>query len=145
MKFHVSRWRYWWGYSAVFLLVLLAIWFTDRAQDVESYVVGGVALAFFVILEFVVRRESVRFLSGGIEVHRGNEVESFAFSSISEASPVQTGFQGVLRFGDVLIRIPGREVVLKSFSEPGRIAKAIGTRIHVSHELHGHHKGGPHV
>ena len=145
MKFHISRWQYWWGYAAVFLLVLLAIWFTDRAQDFQSYIVGGIALALFVILEFVIRRELVKFTEDGIEIRHGREVESFGFESIADASPIQTGFQGVLRFGNVLIKTPGREIVLKNFEEPGKIARAIGTRIHVTHELHGHHKGGPGV
>jgi hypothetical protein len=145
MKFHISRWQYWWGYLAVFLLVLLAIWFTDRAQDFQSYIAGGIALIVLVVFEFIVRKEKVRFAEDGIEIIRGKDVEKISFDSVSDASAIQTALQSVLRFGDVLIKIPNREIVLNNFEEPGKIARAIGTRIHVTHELHGHHKGGPRV
>lgn len=145
MKFHISRWQYWWGYLVVFLLVLLAIWFTDRAQDLQSYVAGGIALIILLVFEFIVRKEKVRFADDGIEIVRGKDVENVSFDSISDASALQTALQSVLRCGDVVIKVPNREIVLKNFEEPGRIARAIGTRIHVSHELHGHHKGGPRV
>lgn len=145
MKFHISRWQYWWGYLVVFLLVLLAIWFTDRAQDLQSYVAGGIALIILLVFEFIVRKEKVRFADDGIEIIRGKEVENVSFDSISDASAIQSALQSVLRCGDVVIKVPNREIVLKNFEEPGRIARAIGTRIHVSHELHGHHKGGPRV
>ena len=145
MKFHISRWQYWWGYLAVFLLVLLAIWFTDRAQDSQSYIAGGIALIILLVFESIVRKEKVRFADDGIEIVRGKDVEMISFDSISDASSIQSALQSVLRCGDVLIKVPNREVVLKNFEEPGRIARAIGTRIHVSHELHGHHKGGPRV
>ncbi len=145
MKFHISRWQYWWGYLVVFLLVLLAIWFTDRAQDLQSYVAGGIALIILLVFEFIVRKEKVRFADDGIEIIRGKDVENVSFDSISDASAIQSALQSVLRCGDVVIKVPNREIVLKNFEEPGRIARAIGTRIHVSHELHGHHKGGPRV
>lgn len=145
MKFHISRWQYWWGYLVVFLLVLLAIWFTDRAQDLQSYVAGGIALIILLVFEFIVRKEKVRFADDGIEIIRGKDVENVSFDSISDASAIQSALQSVLRCGDVVIKVPNREIVLNNFEEPGRIARAIGTRIHVSHELHGHHKGGPRV
>lgn len=129
----------------VFLLVLLAIWFTDRAQDFQSYVAGGIALVIFVVFEFVIRREQVRFGENGIEIIRGKDVETISFDSVSDASAMQTSLQSVLRFGDVLIKSSKGEIVLKNFEEPGKIARAVGTRIHVTHELHGHHKGGPHL
>ncbi len=145
MKFHISRWQYWWGYLAVLLLVFLASWFTDRAQDLQSYIAGGIALIIFVVFEFIVRKEKVRFAEDGIEIIRGKDIERVSFGSVSDASAIQTALQSVLRFGDVLIKVPNREIVLKNFEEPGKIARAIGTRIHVTHELHGHHKGGPRV
>jgi hypothetical protein len=145
MKFHISRWRYWWGYAVAFLLVMLAIWFTDRASDAQSYVAGGIAIAVFFVFEVLIRREQVRFVENGIDIARGKEVRHVSYNSISDASAIQTAWQSVLRFGDVLIKKPGEEIVLKNFVEPGKIARAIGTRIHVSHELHEHHKGGLHV
>ena len=141
MKFHISRWKYWWGYTVVFLLVLLAIWFTDRAQDFQSYVAIVIAIVLFVVFEVFIRREKVKFVEDGIEIIRGKDVEKVSFDSVSDSSAIQTGLKSVLNFGDVLIKIPARDIVLKDFEEPGRIARAIGTRIHVSHELHGHHKG----
>ena len=145
MRFHVSRWLYWWAYLAVFLLILLAIWFTDRAQDFESYVAGGIGLLIFIIFEFVVRKEQIKFIEDGVEIRHGKSSEIVLFNSISDASVIQTPFQSVLRYGDVLIKTPGREIVLKNFEEPVKISRAISTRIHIAHELHSHHKGGPHV
>ncbi len=148
MGFHISRWRYWWGYAVVFLLVLLAIWFTDRAADNASWVSGTVAIALFVILEFVIRLERIRITDSEIEIRRGlfgKSIQRLPYGSVSSVSAVQTFLKKTLRYGDLMIKTAGDEIVLLNFQDPAKIERAVGRRIHKFHETHPHHAVEPHV
>jgi uncharacterized membrane protein YdbT with pleckstrin-like domain len=149
MGFHISRWRYWWGYTVVFILVLAAIWFTDRAADAASWITGIVALISFIIFEFIIRRERIAITDSGVEVRRGifkAEVTSIPYEKIAAVSTSQTVLQNVLRFGDVQIDTSSpAEIVLIGFEEPGKIERQISSRLHEVHEEHEHHKAEPHV
>src|SRR5574341_1912391 len=129
MKFHISRWRYWWAYLAVFLLVLAAIWLTDNGKDAASWTVGIIALALFILLEFVIRSERI-IINDAIEIRRfRKEPVSISFVSISDAAVSQTTLQHILRYGDVLIKSSSGEVLLSRFEEPLKIEKLIQQKI----------------
>jgi len=145
MKFHISRWRYWWAYLTIFILVLLAIWLTDNGMDSLSWVSGGGGLVLFVIMEFVIRMEKINIADSGVEFRNGKDVTILQYSSISDVSLTQSFFQHLLRFGDVQIKMPGSEVVLKGFEEAAKIEKVISMNIHKVHEGHEHHAKEPHV
>ena len=141
MKFHLSRWRYWWGYSVVFLLIMLAIWFTDRARDKASWVVGGFALILFLILEGLIRFERLKVTEAGIEYRKGKSVSRLSYDSVSKLSTDQSVWQSVLRYGTLVVHSPRGDLVLFSFQDPRKIEKAINKMLHKWHEAHPHHKG----
>jgi len=138
MSFHISRWRYWWAYLLVFLLVLSAIWLTDNGKDAASWAVGVIALVMFIILEFVIRLERL-VINDAVEIRRfRKEATSIPFVSISNAAAVQTTAQHILRYGDVIIKSSSGEVLLANFEEPVKIEKLISQKIKAVHESHAH-------
>jgi len=138
MSFHISRWRYWWAYLIVFLLVLAAIWLTDNGKDIASWTVGIFALVLFVIFEFVIRLERV-VINNSVEIRRfRKETTSIPFSSISNVTATQTTLQHLLRYGDVIIKSSSGEVLLSNFEEPVKIEKLISQKIKAVHESHEH-------
>ena len=148
MRFHISRWRYWWGYAVVFLLVLLAIWFTDLAADTASWITGSIAIVIFLVFEFLIRLERIKITEADVKIIKGVFTRStthLSYSSIAGVSSIQTLLQKILRFGNVKIDTPGSEIVLLSYQDPPKIEKAISTYLHKLHEMHAHHAGRPHV
>ncbi len=124
MKFHLSRWKFWWAYALVFVLIMLAIWFTDRANDASSYVAGGIAILLFIVFEIIIRRERINVVDTGIEYRKGKNIKHFPFSSISSVELSQSAFQKLVRSGDV--HIQGHEhIILKGFEEVNKIVKAV--------------------
>jgi len=151
MKFHISRWRFWWGYTVVFVLVMLAIWFTDKGADAASWIVALLAIALIVVLELMIRMEQVTITDVSIEYRAGllsKNINRATYSSISNVAAHQTFFQRVFRFGDVHIDTPGSskvEISLNNFSDASKIQKMISDNIHKAHETHAHHTKKPHV
>ncbi len=147
MKFHISRWRYWWGYVVVFLLVMLAIWFTDRAADAPAWIIGSLAVVLFIVLEIVIRLERIVVGDSEIELRKGilsKSIIRISLNKVSNVSISQSVLQRILRYGDVEIDTPGgptAEIVLKGFEEAGKIERLVSERIHKVHEAHEHHKG----
>jgi uncharacterized membrane protein YdbT with pleckstrin-like domain len=148
--FHISRWRYGWGYIVVFSLVIIAIWFTDHGGDTASYIAGGLALVLFFLLEILVRMERLVISDSGIKLRKGflsKNVTRVAYSTISNVSVSQSVFQRLLRYGDIEIDTPGgptAEIVLLKFQDAGKIERLISSYIHEAHAKHTHHSG-PHV
>jgi len=151
MKFHISRWRFWWAYFIVILLAMLAIWLNDRGYDRSVWISAVFALILFVILEFMIRLERVDITDAQIELRRGifsKDVTRVMYHSISDVTARQTFLQRILRFGDVEIDTPGSpkaEIVLTGFEEAAKIDAIISGHIHRVHEAHEHHATGPHV
>ncbi|GEM_PF-2201508 len=136
MKFHISRWRYWYGYLLVLILVLLAIWFSDKAFDRASWISGGVALVLFLILEFLIRSERVFIDGEHIEFRSGifsKESTKVSCKSISNVSVSQSLLQRLLRFGDVEIRSTGGDYVLNGFEEPNKIERLLSAHLKHKH------------
>lgn len=132
MKFHISRWKYWWVYLLVVVLVLLAIWFSDKAFDKASWISGGVALVLFLILEFLIRSERVLIDGEHIEFRSGifsKESTKVSCKSISNVSVSQSLLQRLLRFGDVEIRSTGGDYVLTGFEEPNKIERLLSVHL----------------
>ncbi|MEM3154123.1 MAG: PH domain-containing protein [Candidatus Woesearchaeota archaeon] len=144
MAFHISRWRYWWAYLVVILLVLYAIWLTDRAADVASWIVGSVAFVLFVIMEVMIRRRRV-IINDAVEIISGNVRTRVDFKKIAGVSVQQSVLQNLLRYGTVIIKLPGEEIVLAGFAEPNRIKRQVDSHLHVVHEKHPHYSQKPRV
>ena len=136
MKFHISRWKYWWVYLLVIVLVLLAIWFSDKAFDKASWICGGVALVLFLILELLIRSERVFIDGEHIEFRSGifsKESTKVSCKSISNVSVSQSLLQRLLRFGDVEIRSTGGDYVLTGFEEPNKIERLLSAHLKHKH------------
>jgi uncharacterized membrane protein YdbT with pleckstrin-like domain len=144
MSFHISRWRYWWAYFVVILFALYSFWLTDRAEDVASWTAGIAALILFIIMEIVIRRQRV-ITKNSVEIRSEKETKRIEFSKISHVSVVQSFLQHLLRYGTVVIKSPGEDIVLLNFAEAGKIARSIQKHLHTVHEKHEHHSRKPHV
>ncbi|VVB81293.1 Bacterial PH domain protein [uncultured archaeon] len=132
MKFHISRWNYWWAYLIVTVLVLLAIWFSDKAYDRASWISGGVALILFLILELLIRSERVIVDGENLELRQGllsKESTRISCKSVSNVSVSQSFLQRLLRYGDLEIRTTAGDYVLRSFEEPGKIERALSKHL----------------
>ena len=144
MSFHISRWRYWWAYLVIIVLVMYAIWLTDRAADMASWTAGIAAFILLVMMEIVIRRERIA-VNGAVDIIRGKSRTQIPFNSISSVSVSQSVLQNLLRYGTVFLKTPGEEITLSSFEEPNKIKKQIESRMHVAHQKHLHHEQKPHV
>lgn len=132
MKFHISRWKYWWVYLLVIVLVLLAIWFSDKAYDKASWISGGVAVVLFLILELLIRSERVFIDGEHIEFRSGifsKESTKLSCKSVSNVSVKQSLLQRLLRFGDVEIRSTGGDYLLNGFEEPNKIERLLSAHL----------------
>ena len=144
MKFHISRWRYWWGYLLVFILFFSAIWFSDRAVDAAAWLVGSLGIGFLVLFEYLIRVERID-VGDELLIIKSKLVRRVQYSQISNVSLSQTGLQNLLRYGDVLVKLPGEEIMLSRFEEAGKIERQINKHLHILHEQHPHHAKKPHV
>jgi len=144
MMFHISRWRYWWAYLVIILLVLYAIWLTDRAADMASWTAGIAAFILLIVMDVVIRRDRV-VISDDIEIVSGKIRKRIPVIGISNVSVSQSVLRNLLRCGTVLLKTPGEEIVLSNFEEPNKIKKQIESRMHSVHQKHAHHEQKPHV
>jgi len=132
MKFHKSRWHYWYAYVVLVVLVVLAIWFSDKAYDMASYISGGSALFLFLLLEFLIRAERVVIDGEHLELRSGilsKESTRLSCKSISNVSVQQSFLQRLLRYGSVEISTSSSDYVLDCFEEPNKIQKALSEHL----------------
>jgi len=120
-SFHVSRWKYWYAYLLIILLAGLWIWTRDTGRDALALIAGLLALIFFAIFEIVIRRDRIIISNDGIIRKRWTtELEKIPYSHISDVSLRRSGL-----FDDVIIKTSTGELVLKCFSLPRKLQKAI--------------------
>jgi uncharacterized membrane protein YdbT with pleckstrin-like domain len=142
--FHISRWRYWYAYLAVALLVLYAMWLSDRAADIASYVAGAGALVSFIVMELVIRKEKVN-IADGVEIIKGKSMVHVPFSKISQVSVSQSVLQNIFRYGTLELKTPGETIYLPGIAEANKAKKQIESKMHSVHNKHEHHSEKPHV
>ena len=132
MKFHISRWHYWYGYLLVLVLVGLAIWFSDRAMDYYSWIAGIVCLVLFVFLEFLICSERIVLEGEHVEFRKGvfsKDSTRVSCKSVSNVSVSQSLVQRLLRYGDVEVRTSGGDYVLNGFEEPAKIERLLSAHL----------------
>jgi uncharacterized membrane protein YdbT with pleckstrin-like domain len=132
MKFHKSRWHYWYAYVVLVVLVVLAIWSYDKAYDRLSWISGGSALVLFLLLEFLIRAERVIIDGEHLELRSGilsKESTRFSCRSVSNVSVKQSFLQRLLRYGSVEISTTSSDYVLDCFEEPNKIQKLLSEHL----------------
>ena len=133
MKFHKSRWHYWYAYVVLVALVVLAIWFSDKAYDKLSWISGGSALILFLFLEFLIRAERVIIDGEHLELRKGilsKDSTRLSCKSITNVSVSQSFLQRLLRYGSVEISTTGTDYILDCFEEPNKIQKLLSEHRH---------------
>ncbi len=118
-KFHISRWKYWYGYSFIALLVWASIWSYDSGMDYFGIFTGFLAAFLFVLFEFLVRKKKLLLGDNGIMINGA----SIPYSDVS-VSVSQSSFQRLLGFGDVKVN----DFVLKDFQWPFRLERLVAKR-----------------
>ncbi len=139
MKFHISRWAYWWGYTLVLLLIAPAIWI--RSATTTTVATGSIATLLFVLFEILIRAEEVIIGDKDILYQKGifsKKVTRVVYGSISDFSVRQTMLQRIMGYGDVDIDTAGKpeiEIVLRGFQNVGMIESMVTGHIHKHHAL----------
>lgn len=118
-RFHISRWKYWYGYSFIALLVWTSISSYDSGMDYLGIVAGILAVVLFVLFESLVRKKKVVLGEDRIVVNGS----SIPYKNVS-LSVSQSSFQKVFGFGDVKVN----DFVLKDFQWPFRLERLVAKR-----------------
>ncbi len=122
MRFHISRWKFWWAYGIVILLALLAMWNMDRANDSVALLLWIICGALFVILEIFIRTEMIVINQHEVKrVVMFKTVQKFtrAHHSVKVA---QSSLQRGLRFGSIII---DADIVMSGVVDPQRIRRLL--------------------
>ncbi|MBS3124903.1 PH domain-containing protein [Candidatus Woesearchaeota archaeon] len=106
MKFHISRWHFWWGYTVLFVLLVAGMWFNDRAQDLQARVFFVLSVILFVILEVVVHGEQVSLEKSRVVIAKGYPRKRTAvdYQSIAGVQIEQCGLQKLFGCGTLTIK-----------------------------------------
>lgn len=127
MRFHISRWNYWYGYLAIILFAVISIWQYDKGKDTIGIIASLAAAVILIVFEILVRMKQLVIGKNGLFL-----VEKFAnrktLSKISNVSIQQSFIQQFLGFGDVHFQMGNEKMLLKSFNLPGKIQKALEGR-----------------
>jgi len=144
MKFHISRWHFWYAYTAIILLFILGIWLYDRAIDNLAWTSILIAIILLVLFEVLIRIETLTITKVSVDHRKGlfsKQVSRVMFDSITNVSVHQTFLQRILRFGSVDIYTPGSsgpEIVLRSVNNAAKIENIISghaTKHKTQHEV----------
>ena len=142
VKFHISRWRYWWGYAVILVLAGLYIWLIDRGADAVAWIAATAAFFFLVLFEILIRSETLELTEHEV-IHRmgilSRKVIRAGYQSLSNVAVHQNVPQRILRYGDVMLDTPGTdatEMTLKAFTNPIKIEKIIHDNLHKVHDSH---------
>jgi hypothetical protein len=117
MKFTISRYRYWYGYTLAIIIALLGSYFLDKAMDAAAWTLFGVAGVLFLFFEYVVRSESLSVVHDGF-IYRKSGI-SVKLSQNSHIHVHQSFIHYMLRMGTVTIG----DVTIYGLREPHRIVK----------------------
>ncbi len=131
MKFHISRWHYWYGYVFLIILLALAAWRLLGGSINWFLALGFFALALLVLFEILIRLEQITITEHGIEFRKGilsRRVMRASYHSISNVFVKQSFLQRIFHYGTVEIDTAGGpepEIVLHKFQSAGKIEELI--------------------
>lgn len=117
MKFTISRYRYWYGYTLTIIIALLGSYFLDRAMDSFAWTLFGVAAILLLFFEYMVRSESLSVVQNGF-VYRKVGV-SVKLPVTAHIHVEQSFIQYLLKMGNVKID----NVTIHGVREPHRLVK----------------------
>jgi len=117
MKFTISRYRYWYGYSLTIFVALLGSYFLDRAMDSFAWTLFGIAAILLLFFEYMVRSESLSVVQNGF-VYRKVGV-SVKLPITAHIHVEQSFIQYLLKMGTVKID----NVTIHGLREPHRLVK----------------------
>lgn len=131
MKFHISRWHYWWGYFLIVALIVISIWILFGGSLKWFVLLSFFSAALLALFEFLIRLERVTITEHGIEFCKGifsRRVMRASYHTISNVFVHQSLVQRILRYGNVEIDTAGGpepEIVLHNFQKAGKIEEMI--------------------
>lgn len=124
MRFYTTRWRYWYGYIAVFVLAALASFWHDRALDGLSWIAFTSALALFAVLEVFIRADRITVGKKSI-IYSSGFFDKQAYLVKSKVKVKQNGLQKWLRIGTVSFEADGRDVTLPAIAEASKLRRRL--------------------
>lgn len=142
MKFHISRWHYWYGYAFLIILLAVAAWRLLGGSINWFLFLGIAALVLLIIFEILIRLEQVIITENGIEFRKGilsRHVTRASYQSVSNVFIRQSLFQRMFKFGDVDIDTAGGpepEIVLHNFQKAGKIEELIESHSHKARQAY---------
>ncbi len=141
VSFHVSRWKFWWGYALIIVLAILTMWLNDNALDSTAKTVGVITIIMLVFFEVKVRKEQVKVTSAGLVYWTGKKARKVPFSKVGHITFNQSSVQQALGYGDVLVKVShDDELVLSEFQTVAKLERAIRRGIEREHKGHAHAK-----
>lgn len=126
MNFHLARWHFWWGYAILLVLLIVAMWFNDSAQDLQAVVFYIFAAIVFVVLELAIRTQKIWFEKDGFTFTKRRNTTFIKHHELSSVDVSQSFLQNFLGYGTISIKKRNGEVVcLKNFEQINKIKRLL--------------------
>ncbi|HLC33212.1 MAG TPA: hypothetical protein VJJ82_05265 [Candidatus Nanoarchaeia archaeon] len=126
MKFHISRWHFWWGYTVLSFLLIAGMWFNDSARDVQARVFFILAALVFIALELAVRTDQISLDKSGVIVKKKSARWSINYASIKSVEVAQTSAQKVFGCGNATLHIKeGEAVSVRNIEHIAKLKKVL--------------------
>lgn len=107
------------------IFLLIAMWFSDRAEDTQSLVFYILSAILFIVLEFVIRSERVWFDRQGLVFIRRGHRALINYNEISSVLLQQSFLQSFLGYGSIIVKKRNGEMVHLRFFENIRKLKNV--------------------
>ena len=127
MNFHIARWRLWWGYTVLALLLIAGMWFNDSARDLQARVFFVLAAVVFVALELAIRTQIVSLEKAGVVICKGYPRKKVVvdYQDIAGVEVQQSFFQKLCGYGTLVLKKKSESVQVHHVEHVSKLAKVL--------------------